>query len=354
LVFVSYSGACGDTIVSRYTMADPSVDVMTAADQQTCVVVLRVDQDFANHNGGNIVFGPDGFLYFGLGDGGSANDPCNRAQTLNPANLVNSGGSCPSDASFTDPDGNGTPDRTTITRALLGKMLRIDVNGTTAPGANQLCGAELDGSADYAIPGTNPFAGADAQGACDEVWMFGLRNPWRWSFDRQTNDFIIGDVGQDQWEEVNFFAAGTGAGANLDWDGCEGTHVSNNCSALCPGTTSEVIIEYNNTGGCASPTPITGISVTGGYRYRGPDALLQGVYFYGDAGSSNLYYSVNTGGSTWTQPGSPNSVVAAAAGGVVVGFGEDEAGALYMIGGNRLTRIGAAAPVGLIFANGFE
>jgi glucose/arabinose dehydrogenase len=355
-VFVSFSGANGDTIVSRYTVSNPTTsNALSAGDLATCVVVLRVDQDFSNHNGGNIVFGPDGFLYFGLGDGGSGGDPCNRGQTLNPANLDNSAPNCSSDTSFTDPDNNGIPDRPTITRALLGKMLRIDVNGATSAGGNGLCGARLDGAANYAIPPSNPFAGADPQTACDEVWAYGLRNPWRWSFDRQTNDLIIGDVGQDRWEEVNFQPASSLGGTNYGWDVCEGTHTQGSCTTACSlGTSQLPIIEYNNTGnGCGgNPTP-AGCSVTGGYRYRGPSANLQAVYFYGDACNSELRYSVDTGGGTWVQPATGVNIVTGLAG-TVVAFGESEVGELYMIGGSTMYRIGNVFDSGIIFINGFE
>ena len=350
------AGADGDSIVARFTMSNPAADVVTASDLLSCVIVLRVDQDFSNHNDGNIVFGPDGFLYFGLGDGGNGNDGCNRAQTLNPADLVDVGTGCASDPSFTDPDGNTIPDRSTITRALLGKLLRLDIDGSTPAGANGLCGARLDGAANYAIPPSNPFAGADAQLACDEVWHYGLRNPWRWSFDRQTNDLIIGDVGQDQWEEVDFLPASNTGGNNLGWRLCEGTHVRNSCTVSCALASSILpIIEYNNTNNfCTSSTTTPGASVTGGYRYRGPDAALQGVYFYGDAGAIGLRYAIDNGGGNWTPPQTGTSIVTAGLPGITVAFGEDEGGAVYFLSGNTLWRIGGAPISGLVFANGFE
>lgn len=352
-LFVSFSGIDGDTIVARYTVADPQASALSAGDLASCVVILRVDQDFGNHNGGNIVFGPDGFLYFGLGDGGDANDNCNRAQTLNPANL-NNAGSCASDAIFTDPDGNSVPDRPTTTRALLGKMLRLDVDNTTPAGANGLCGARLDGAANYAIPASNPFAGADPQGGCDEVWHYGLRNPWRFSFDRLTGDLFIGDVGQAHWEEIDLLPAGNTGGSNFAWRLCEGNHVRGSCPNLCaqPGVVAPIIEYRNGNANCSSPTT-AGFAVTGGYRYRGPDANLQGVYFYGDAGASGLRFSVDQGGSGWVQP-TAASIVTAGISGVTVAFGEDPGGTLYFLGGNTLYRIGGRAVLDVLFASGFE
>ena len=356
-VYFSYTDVNGDSIVVRMTAADPAADELTATDQATCLEILRVDQDFTNHNGGNILFGPGGYLYFGLGDGGSGGDPCNRGQTLNPANL-NNASNCASDASFTDPNGDATPDRPAITRALLGKLLRIDVDGVTAAGSNGLCGARLDGAANYAIPGSNPFNGADPASACDEVWSYGLRNPWRFSFDRLTDDLYIGDVGQDQWEEVSFEAAGALGGTNFGWDVCEGTRTQGSCTTTCAlaGATPP-IFEYNNSGnGCSSLTSITGCSVTGGYRYRGPDNLLQGVYFFGDACNTRFNMSTQTAG-VWSTPTTATQLPptpAAALAGTVLAFGESEVGELYLVAGSTLYRVGAAAPPGSIFADSFE
>lgn len=345
-LFVSYSGANGDSIIARYTLADPDADVLSAADLQSCVVVLRVDQDFDNHKGGNIQFGPDGYLYFGLGDGGSGGDPCNRGQTVNPANLQG-GGACDADANFLAIGGNAN------SRALLGKMLRLDVDNATAAGANGLCASQADGSADYAIPNDNPFVAADP--GCDEIYAYGLRNPWRWSFDRSSGDMLIGDVGQDRWEEVNLSSAATLGGRNFGWRTCEGRHLQGQCATLCPNA-SEVIIQYENSPNngqqpCNSGT-LLGCSITGGYRYRGPDARFQGMYFYGDACGSSLRYSSETAPGVW-QPSSNANVVNGLAGSIL-SFGEDEGGALYFVAGGTLYRLGAATPAGLIFANGFE
>jgi len=350
-VFASYSDANGDSVIVRFTSSNPEGDVLGASDLQTCLVILRVDQDFENHNGGHIMFGPDGYLYFGLGDGGRSNDPCNRALTLDPAQLVSgtaNGQDCNADANFAAAGGNPK------SLALLGKMLRIDVDDTTAAGANGLCGARADGAANYAVPADNPFAGNDVANGCDETWAYGLRNPWRWSFDRQTDDLLIGDVGQNHWEEVNRLPAGSPFGANFGWKTCEGTHARGSCTTTCSNASSIVpIIEYNNFGnGCSSSSTPTGISVTGGYRYRGPDAALQGIYFYGDAGESELRYSEDTGGNTWVQPSA--AVIKTGLAGNVYAFGEDESGVVYMVAGNTLYRIGAAGPPPGIFNDGFE
>ena len=223
--YVDYTDAAGTTRIVRYQVSgDPDVA------NPSGTVILSIAQPFANHNGGWIAFGPDGYLYIAMGDGGDAGDPGDRAQNLN---------------------------------SLLGKILRIDVSGAT-----------------YSIPPDNPYAGATA--GLDEIWCFGLRNPWRDSFDRQTHDFIIADVGQATREEVDFLPYGTGAGANLGWRCYEGTlafttstttpcgSCSNpSCPFILPAT------DYAHTGGKCS--------ITGGYVYRGSKIqALQGSYFYAD------------------------------------------------------------------------
>ena len=223
--FVNYTDSAGDTVVARYTVsANPNV-----ADAGSAVIALRVDQPFANHNGGQLQFGPDGYLYVGTGDGGAANDPLGAGQRLD---------------------------------ILLGKILRLDVDFN--PGA-------------YAIPADNPFVTNPA--ALDEIWAYGLRNPWRFSFDRLTGDLFIADVGQNLWEEVNFQPANSAGGLNYGWNIMEATHcfLAESCDtrrAVLP------IFEYGHENGC---------SVTGGYMYRVKVPSLLNIYAQSGA-TGSLYW----------------------------------------------------------------
>ncbi|PJF44841.1 MAG: glucose dehydrogenase [Phototrophicales bacterium] len=205
------------TIIARYQVSDDDPNV---ADPDSEYVLLTVAQPYDNHNGGQLAFGPDGYLYIGLGDGGSAGDPLNNGQ--NP-------------------------------RTLLGSILRID------PVSRE----------PYTIPEDNPFV--DGVDGAPEVWAYGLRNPWRFSFDIETNDLYIADVGQNKYEEINFVEAGTAGGLNFGWNVYEASHPYR--GDLIGGATMPVA-EYDHSKGC---------SVTGGYVYRGetmPD--LDGYYLYGD------------------------------------------------------------------------
>ena len=308
--------ATGDTVIAEFTVtADPNV-----ANNTPSRIVLTVRQDFTNHNGGQMRFGPDGFLYIGLGDGGSANDPCNRAQTIDPAAIV-TGGSCSSDPSV----------------ALLGKMLRIDVDGSTPAGSNNLCGANPDGSAGYAVPSNNPFA--DLANRCGEVYLYGLRNPWRWSFDRATGDIWIGDVGQGTWEELDLLVAPLAGGDNLGWDPCEGSFATGSTTTPCALSGSVLpALEYRrNNGNC---------SVTGGYRYRGPVNSLQGRYVFGDYCTGNIWFGRETG-SGWV------SELFSQEGFDLRSFGEDEAGRLYLARSGVLYRFNGLE-TDLVFEDGFE
>jgi hypothetical protein len=298
-------------------------------------VLLRADQDFDNHNGGHIAFGPDGYLYFGLGDGGSGGDPCNRGQTLAPASL-NGAGSCAVDANFTSNGGN--PD----SRALQGKFLRIDVDVTTADGVGQLCGRPRIGQpAAYGIPNGNPGAVGTLAATCDEVWSYGVRNPWRFSFDRETGDLWMGDVGQGTREEINFEPAGAG-GRNYGWRCREGITQHASCDTPIVAFT-EPALDYAR----SSPQ----CSVTGGFRYRGPVIAAQGQYFYGDFCSAFVWIANQTGPSAFSHPASSLQDL----GSGLTSFGEGEDGELYAVVGGTLFRLnGARVSPDFIFENGFE
>lgn len=310
----------GDTIVAEFSITgDPNI-----ANDTPNRIILTVNQDFSNHNGGNIAFGPDGYLYIGMGDGGSGGDPCNRAQTLDPANLV-------------PPSSCGSSGPTDDNLALLGKMLRIDVDNTTPAGSNNLCAAESDGSAEYAIPADNPYVGQANR--CGEVYIYGLRNPWRWSFDHDTGDLWIGDVGQGQWEEVDLLEAPLTGDYNMGWRCFEGSSTFTTAGD-CP-TPGHIppVMEYSHsgTGGC---------SITGGYRYRGPVASLQDYYIFSDVCAGDIWFGSEGTPGNWSfeefdTTSGPRS------------FGEDEQGRVYAVLSNGgIQEI--SGEVELIFVDGFE
>ena len=265
-LYVDYTDKAGDTRVAEYAFAGGKADPSTRRE------LLFVKQPFANHNGGEVVFGPDGMLYIGLGDGGSGNDPNNRAQNLGD---------------------------------LLGKILRVDPKAS--PGGGQA----------YTVPPDNPFVGRS--GARPEVWMYGLRNPWRFSWDRDTKDLWIADVGQDAIEEVDFLAGGAPAGTNFGWSQVEGDHRvkgDNPPGAVLP------IFEYPHEGGSCS--------VTGGYVYRGRRAAsLRGTYVYGDACSGRVWGLTQRDGKKASQ--GELHVSGLPGGQTVSSFGEDAAGELYVL-----------------------
>jgi len=216
--FVNFTKSGGDTRINEYAVsANPDVALKAKV-----AVIQDIPQPFSNHNGGCIAFGGDDMLYIGMGDGGSGNDPGNRAQDLS--------------------------DR-------LGKMLRLDVN-IPPP---------------Y-VPADNPFVGQT--GVREEIWAYGIRNPWRFSFDSLTGDLYIGDVGQNAWEEIDFQPASSAGGENYGWRCMEGFNCTGNSGCDCNGTTlTPPIHEYGHNLGC---------SVTGGIVYRGPINSLSGTYFFGD------------------------------------------------------------------------
>lgn len=258
--FVNYTDQSGDTRVARYEVsADPD-----RADPQSQRIILTVVQPFGNHNGGLLLFGRDGMLYVGMGDGGSGGDPQGHGQ-----------------------------DRST----LLGALLRIDV----------------DGALPYEVPAGNPFVG-DA-GARDEIWAYGLRNPWRWTFDPVDRRLYVADVGQDQWEEINVVPDGLG-GLNYGWNVAEGDHCF---QSGCTRTGFVVpVVEYGHDEGC---------SVTGGMVYRG-NAIpnLRGHYIYADFCRGWIRSFRYAGGSV-----SEQREWNVANPGNIVSFGVDGAGELYVV-----------------------
>jgi glucose/arabinose dehydrogenase len=251
----------GATVISRFLVSTGSA----VADSASETVLLTVPQPFANHNGGQLAFGPDGYLYIGIGDGGGGGDPQNNGQN------------------------KGT---------LLGKILRIDVETGQAP---------------YAVPPGNPFlSDTTARG---EIWALGLRNPWRFSFDRATGDIYIGDVGQALFEEIDFQRFDSPGGENYGWNVMEGTHCYNAASCDTTGLILPVAEYAHGQGDC---------SVTGGMVYRGTDSpALQGTYLYGDFCSGKIWGLKRTG-AVWENSllaDTPHQISA---------FGEDEAGNLFV------------------------
>lgn len=249
----------GDTVVARYHVSDNLVDMDSAE------ILLTIEQPARNHNGGQLQFGPDGYLYIGMGDGGSGGDPWDNAENL---------------------------------EVLLGKMLRIDVSGQET----------------YAIPEDNPFV--DDNRYRPEIWAYGLRNPWRFSFDRETGDLYIADVGQNQFEEINFQFADSVGGENYGWNATEGF----DCFEIAGCDTSAITLPvsiYSHNEGC---------SVTGGYVYRGSEfPALQGIYLYADYCSGVIW------GMTGADAGSPEVEVLLNTDLSIASFGEDAAGELYVL-----------------------
>ncbi len=283
--YINKLASPGDITIARYSVsADPDV-----ADPASAQIVLVVPHPAnSNHNGGQLYFSPvDGYLYVGTGDGGGGGDQPNNAQNLG---------------------------------ILLGKMLRVDVNGSgTVP-----CGQST--AMPYAIPASNPFAGNPSD--CHEVWAYGMRNPWRYSFDRVTGDLLIGDVGQDAYEEVDFQPAASGGGENYGWHKMEGFHCYNPGSNCNDGSLTLPILEQpHTTGWCA---------IIGGMRYRGTVIpALQGTYLYSDNCLGDIYSATQAGDGSWTTALLKSTAFNPS------GFGEDEAGEVYVadLGSNKVYRI---------------
>lgn len=279
--FVNYTDRRGHTQIVEYRAGPDRL----VADPASARPILQIDQPASNHNGGTMIFGPDGYLYIGTGDGGRAGDPWGNAQ--NPSTL-------------------------------LGKMLRIDV----------------DGGEPYGVPADNPFVGR--RGARPEIWALGLRNPWKFSFDRATGDLYIADVGQNAWEEIHFQPAGSPGGHNYGWNRMEGTRCYPPNSRCDPRAFTLPVAEYGHNLGC---------SVTGGYVYRGQAIPgLQGYYLFGDYCTGRIWaMSTAPAASYRDEPGptplwpyeelvrTPYRITA---------FGEDPAGELYVADhGGRVYRL---------------
>lgn len=271
--FVYLTNASGDIEIREYarSAADPTV-----ADPASARAIITIPHpDFGNHNGGFVGFGPDGFLYASVGDGGSGNDPNNNAQNKD---------------------------------VLLGKILRLDINGDDFPS---------DAGRNYAIPSTNPFAGV---AGADEVWAYGLRNPWRISFDSMTGDLWIGDVGQDRREEVDFQQAGSAGGINYGWRIREGFLA--NIGDTPAGPLTNPIHDYDHG---------VGEAITGGYVYRGPSPGLQGQYIFADFISSKMFALKMVGGTPHVIE--LTSRITSQSGPVenIASFGEDSLHRLYAV-----------------------
>jgi glucose/arabinose dehydrogenase len=286
--FVYYTDLTGTLTIAEYHVSgDPNV-----ADPLSGQVLLSIPHpNFSNHNGGNLAFGPDGYLYAGTGDGGSGGDPDGNGQNLG---------------------------------SLLGKLLRLDVDGPSL------------------IPPSNPFVDGNPA-TRDEIWAYGLRNPWRFSFDRQNGDLFIGDVGQGCWEEIDYQRHGEGAGANYGWNAMEGNKCYDPPSCTPPPT----CVDSGFTLPIATYPHGPDCSVTGGYRYRGTLVpSLSGVYLFGDY-CSGVIRAANPGaGDSWTSATLLDTDLS------ITSFGEDEQGEVYVAdGGGGIYRF---APSTVPFSDDFE
>lgn len=267
--FINYTNLSGNTVIAKYTVDSGNPNI---ANSSSGSILLTIAQPFANHNGGTLKFGPDGFLYIGMGDGGSGGDPGNRAQ-------------------------NSTE--------LLGKMLRIDVN-TGSP---------------YGIPPTNPYVGITGN---DEIWAVGLRNPWKFSFNRLNGDLWIADVGQNAIEEIDKVANPLTPGLNFGWRCYEGNTDYDTSSGTCPAYASTVPPINQYTHGANR------CSITGGYVYTGTTyPNFQNKYFFGDYCTAEIGWVNAAGTLTWNYD----------AAGVINTFGEDMNGELYVAVSNAIYKI---------------
>ena len=300
--YVYYTQQDGNNVVSRFSTSANPDQADPASEEQ---ILVLPHPTYENHNGGQIAFGPDGYLYIATGDGGGGGDPQGNAQ---------------------DPG------------SLLGKLLRIDVSQGEVPPIDGdfliylplLLSNSGSSTSSYSVPADNPFLGTP--GFREEIWAWGLRNPWRFSFDRQTGDLFIGDVGQNTTEEVNFQPASSAGGENYGWNIMEGLQCYQGGSCDQSGLTLPVF---------TYPTSILGCSVTGGFVYRGLDyPAMQGIYFAGDYCSGRIW-ALQQSGSSWENAELLDTDY------WISSFGEDEAGELYLAdrSNGRIYQVIQAAPV---------
>ncbi len=260
--FVNYTDINGNTVISRFQVSNETDQANLSSE----IKLLVVEQPFPNHNGGSLVFGPDGYLYIGLGDGGSGGDPLGNAQNAS---------------------------------VLFGKVLRLDVDQ-----------GEL-----YSIPADNPFVGGSG---APEVWITGLRNPWRFSFDQLTGDLYIGDVGQGSWEEIDYLPAENPGGINFGWNYREGAHPYSSSELPSNIILTDPVAEYGRD---------QGYSVIGGVVYRGAELPeWQGIYLYGDYGSGFIWGLFRSVDGSW------QNRLLFQTGSRITSFGEDENGEIYFTG----------------------
>jgi uncharacterized repeat protein (TIGR01451 family) len=287
--YIYYNNTNSDIVIARYSVSGNPNQANSGSGFNLLTIPHPTN---SNHNGGQLLFSPlDGYLYIGTGDGGSGGDPNENAQNKN---------------------------------ILLGKMLRINV----------------DSGSPYGIPAGNPFQGATP--GLDEIWALGLRNPWRFSFDRGSSngngkgDLYIGDVGQNNWEEISYQAGGTPGGVNFGWDCREGAHNFEYVGGCTTAILTDPIAEYDHSLGSA---------VTGGFVYRGSQyPALAGYYFYADYGSGRLWSMTKTGPTSWSTPEQELDAPF-----LISAFGEDEQGELYVVDYNngrirRLADVNGPAP----------
>ncbi|HLT54073.1 MAG TPA: PQQ-dependent sugar dehydrogenase [Flavobacteriaceae bacterium] len=267
--YVNYINNSGNTVISRFSRSTADADLANPSSE---LVLLTITQPYTNHNGGDMAFGQDGYLYIAMGDGGSGGDPDNYGQNLN---------------------------------SLLGKMLRIDVNSGSP----------------YSIPADNPFLNDGNPNTLPEIWAYGLRNPWKFSFDSDTGDMWIGDVGQGQYEEINMVGP-TAAGINYGWRCYEGNHVYNSSGCPAMNTLTFPVGEYSHNSSGAFKC-----SITGGYRYRGSMfSNFDGLYFFADYCSNEIGY-LEYDGTDWNM-----TLTGPFGGNNWSSFGEDVNGELYIAG----------------------